>query len=278
MKMITISENKMFNGIQGVYSHNSKVCNCQMTFGLFLPELSRTRKVPILWYLSGLTCTHENAMIKSGAQQWAQENGIAIAFPDTSPRGKDVSDDEAFDLGQGAGFYLDSQEVPWKRNFQMESYIKDELQELLIRNFSIDINRQGITGHSMGGLGALNLALKNPKTFLSVSAFSPISNPTESEWGKKQFKAYLGDDRRKWEEYDPSILFERLGFKRKILIDQGSEDNFIELLKPSALADQINCNEQLGSFRYQDGYDHSYYFVATFMKDHVEYHSEILNK
>ena len=278
MEVITKSENKMFNGIQGVYSHESKVCNCHMTFGLFLPEMSGTIKVPVLWYLSGLTCTHENAMIKSGAQQWAQENSIALVFPDTSPRGKDVSDDEAFDLGQGAGFYLDSQKAPWKRNFQMESYIRDELAELLIRNFSIDRDKQGITGHSMGGLGALNLALKNPKTFLSASAFSPISNPTKSEWGKKQFKAYLGDDRSKWEEYDPSILFARFGFNSKILIDQGSDDNFIELLNPSALANQINCNSNLGSFRYQEGYDHSYYFVATFIKDHIEHHSEILNK
>ena len=278
MKVITKSENKMFNGIQGVYSHDSETCNCEMNFGLFLPKISTTRKVPILWYLSGLTCTHENAMTKSGAQQWAEANGIAIVFPDTSPRGQDVCDDEAFDLGQGAGFYIDSQKEPWKRNFQMESYIRDELPEVLVRNFSIDRNKQGITGHSMGGLGALNLALKNPKTFLSASAFSPISNPIKSDWGKKQFKAYLGDDKSKWEEYDPSILFARLGFKNKILIDQGSEDNFIELLNPSSLSDQINQDKHLGSFRYQDGYDHSYYFVATFIKDHIDYHSEILNR
>jgi S-formylglutathione hydrolase len=262
--------------MQGVYSHESQMCDCEMTFGVFLPEIASHVNVPVLWYLSGLTCTHENAMIKSGGQQWAEEKGIALVFPDTSPRGQSVCDDQSFDLGQGASFYIDSELEPWKKNFQMESYIRDELSGLIINNFPIDKNKQGITGHSMGGLGALNLAFKNPEIFMSVSAFSPISNPSKSEWGKKQFRAYLGDDQSKWEKYDPSVLLGHFGFHTEILIDQGTNDEFIDLLKPSVLEGIIKNKPDLGTFRYQKGYDHSYYFVTTFMKDHIDHHSKIL--
>jgi S-formylglutathione hydrolase len=249
-----------------------------MTFGIFLPKKSVTTNVPLLWFLSGLTCTHENAMTKSGAQTWAAEKGLAVIFPDTSPRGSDVPDDDSFDLGQGAGFYLDASEDPWIKNFNMETYVKHELSELVFRNFNLDQSRQGITGHSMGGMGALNLALKNQNQFKSVSAFSPISNPTQSNWGRKQFEAYLGEETDEWKNYDPSILLESRSFQTKILIDQGTGDNFLDLLMPKNLSDQMDKNLDIGNFRYQDGYDHSYFFVSSFIRDHIFHHADILLK
>lgn len=276
MELKLKSENKFFNGVQRVYSHYSDTCGCDMTFGLFLPNIALNKKVPLLWFLAGLTCTHENAMTKAGAQQWAAEKDIALIFPDTSPRGKDIPDDKSFDLGQGAGFYLNATKKLWKNNYNMETYIKEELSELLFKNFELDENRQGVTGHSMGGLGALNLAIKNPNQFKSVSAFSPIANPTESDWGKKQFKSYLGDDEDTWAHYDPSLLLKKLGYNSAILIDQGTSDDFIDLLKPESIGKQFKENSGLGNFRYQEGYDHSYYFVATFMKDHISHHANLL--
>lgn len=276
MDIKLISENKTFNGSQKVLSHYSHACNCDMTFGLFLPEVADHEKVPILWFLSGLTCTHENAMVKAGAQQWASKKSLALIFPDTSPRGDGVPNHADFDLGQGAGFYLDAKSSVWCNHFNMGTYIKDELSDLIFDNYNLDQSRQGITGHSMGGLGALNFALKNQSQFLSVSAFSPIANPTKSEWGQKQFEAYLGRDSKLWRDYDPSILLEEKGFKTKILIDQGESDNFIDLLMPKSLSDQFKRNNNLGQFRYQRGYDHSYFFVSTFIQDHIEHHADIL--
>ncbi len=276
MELKAISENRLFNGTQTVFSHYSEVCRCDMTFGLFLPSEVLEKTVPLIWFLSGLTCTHENAMTKAGAQQWASANQLAIIFPDTSPRGKDVVDDSSYDLGQGAGFYLDAQIVPWKKNFNMESYIIRELPEILFSNFKLDSKRQGITGHSMGGLGALNFALKNPKVFKSASAFSPIANPVDSPWGQKQFEAYLGPDQKDWHYYDPSILMKELGGHHKFLIDQGTNDDFIKLLRPHSLSLQFENESKLGKFRYQEGYDHSYFFVSTFIKDHIFYHAEQL--
>ena len=278
MQLKLESDQKCFEGSQKVYSHYSEICKCNMTFGIFLPKKSVTTNVPVLWFLSGLTCTHENAMTKSGAQTWAAEKGLAVIFPDTSPRGNDVPDDDSFDLGQGAGFYLDANENPWTKNFNMETYVKHELSELVFRNFNLDYSRQGITGHSMGGMGALNLALKNQNQFKSVSAFSPISNPTQSNWGRKQFEAYLGGDTNEWKNYDPSILLESLGFQTKILIDQGTGDNFLDLLMPKNLSDQMDKNLDIGNFRYQDAYDHSYFFVSTFIRDHIFHHADILLK
>ena len=278
MELKLESDQKCFEGIQKVYSHYSEICKCNMTFGIFLPKKSVTTNVPVLWFLSGLTCTHENAMTKSGAQTWAAEKGLAVIFPDTSPRGSDVPDDDSFDLGQGAGFYLDASEDPWIKNFNMETYVKRELSELVFRNFNLDQSRQGITGHSMGGMGALNLALKNQNQFKSVSAFSPISNPTQSNWGRKQFEAYLGEDTDEWKNYDPSILLESRGFQTKVLIDQGTGDNFLDLLMPKNLSDQMDKNLEIGNFRYQDGYDHSYFFVSSFIRDHIFHHAEILLK
>ena len=276
MQLKLESDQKCFEGSQKVYSHYSEICKCNMTFGIFLPKKSVNTNVPVLWFLSGLTCTHENAMTKSGAQTWAAEKGLAVIFPDTSPRGGDVPDDDSFDIGQGAGFYLDASEDPWNKNFNMETYVKHELSELVFRNFNLDQSRQGITGHSMGGMGALNLALKNQNQFKSVSAFSPISNPTQSNWGRKQFEAYLGEETDEWKNYDPSILLESLGFQTKILIDQGTGDNFLDLLMPKNLSDQMYKNLDIGNFRYQEGYDHSYFFVSSFIRDHIFHHADIL--
>jgi S-formylglutathione hydrolase len=191
--METVSENRCFGGVQGVYKHRSTATGTDMTFALFLPAEAQDGPVPLLWFLSGLTCTHENAMVKAGAQAWAAEQGIAIVFPDTSPRGDDVPNDEAYDLGQGAGFYIDATQEPWSQHFKMWTYTAEELPALLGETFALDMTRQSITGHSMGGHGALTLAMALPGRFKSVSAFAPICNPTNSEWGRKQFTAYWWD-------------------------------------------------------------------------------------
>jgi len=274
--MKTISENACFGGSQGVYSHTSKVCNCEMTFAVFLPEEARDGPVPVLWYLSGLTCTHENAMTKAGAQGWAAEHGIAVVFPDTSPRGADVADDEAYDLGKGAGFYVNATQDPWAPHFQMWSYIADELPALIGANFEIDMERQAITGHSMGGHGALTLAMNLPGRFASVSAFAPITNPAASDWGRKQLSAYLGDDETVWARHDATMMMEKTGFDGPVLIDQGASDQFLDLLKPEALSHAMATKRQNGTFRMQPGYDHSYFFVSTFMEDHVAFHADAL--
>ncbi|AUC55800.1 S-formylglutathione hydrolase [Sagittula sp. P11] len=274
--MKTVSENRCFGGVQGVYSHASEATSCEMTFGLFLPEEAAHVPVPVLWYLSGLTCTHENAMTKAGAQAWAAEHGIALVFPDTSPRGEGVANDEAYDLGQGAGFYVNATEAPWAPHFRMWDYVAEELPALIGANFAIDLERQAITGHSMGGHGALTLAMSLPGRFASVSAFSPIANPTQSDWGTKQLGAYLGDDKAAWEKHDSSLLMRDKGFDGPVLIDQGSKDQFLDLLKPEALAEAMTAKRQDGVFRMQNGYDHSYFFVSTFMEDHVAFHAEAM--
>ncbi|HBB85154.1 MAG TPA: S-formylglutathione hydrolase [Sulfitobacter sp.] len=274
--MKTISENACFGGMQGVYSHASDACGCDMTFGLFLPAEAQDGPVPVLWYLSGLTCTHENAMTKAGAQLWAAEHGIAVVFPDTSPRGEDVADDEAYDLGKGAGFYVNATQEPWAKHYQMWDYLAEELPGLIGENFALDMERQGITGHSMGGHGALTLAMNLPGRFLSVSAFAPITNPTESDWGKKQLSAYLGADETTWAKHDSTLLMREKGFDGPILIDQGSSDQFLDLLKPEALAEAMAAKRQQGSFRMHPGYDHSYFFVTSFMEDHVAFHADAL--
>ncbi|KGM50325.1 S-formylglutathione hydrolase [Pseudooceanicola atlanticus] len=274
--METLSENRCYGGVQGVYKHASEACGCDMTFGLFLPEEARDGPVPVLWYLSGLTCTHENAMTKAGAQQWAAEQGIALVFPDTSPRGDDVADDDAFDLGKGAGFYVNATEAPWAPHFRMWDYVTDELPTLVTRNFAIDEDRQGITGHSMGGHGALTIAMTLPEKYRSVSAFSPICNPTGGDWGKKQFAAYLGSDESKWAAHDASLLMAEKGFDGPVLVDTGTADNFLDLLRPETLAQAAAARRQQIQFRMQPGYDHSYFFVSTFMEDHVAFHAEAL--
>ena len=274
--MKTVSENAAFGGTQGVYAHASEVCGCDMTFAVYLPPQAKTGPVPVLWYLSGLTCTHENAMTKAGAQAWAAREGIALVFPDTSPRGEGVANDDAYDLGQGAGFYVDATEQPWAPHFKMWSYVTEELPALIFRNFELEEGAQGITGHSMGGHGALTIALTYPDRFKSVSAFAPIANPSNSDWGRKQLGAYLGAESDAWRAHDSSLLLRDKGWKGHLLIDQGASDQFLDLLKPEALASAIAERRQPATFRMQEGYDHSYFFVASFMEDHVSFHAEAL--
>ncbi|KHQ50554.1 S-formylglutathione hydrolase [Mameliella alba] len=275
--MKTVSENKCFGGTQGVYTHASDACKCDMTFGLFLPEEAAHVPVPVLWYLSGLTCTHENAMVKAGAQGWAAEHGLALIFPDTSPRGDDVADDEAYDLGKGAGFYVNATEAPWAPHFNIWDYVAEELPALVGENFALDMSRQAITGHSMGGHGALTLAMGLPGRFASVSAFAPITHPSASDWGRKQLGAYLGANESTWTAHDSTLLMRDKGFDGPVLIDQGGDDQFLDLLKPECLAEAMAARRQDGVFRMQKGYDHSYFFVSTFMEDHVAFHSEALH-
>lgn len=273
--MITISENRCFGGTQGVYSHTSAACSCDMTFAVFMPEEAQHGPVPVLWFLSGLTCTHENAMVKAGAQAWAAEQGIALVFPDTSPRGDDVPNDDAFDLGQGAGFYIDATEAPWDKHFKMWTYVTDELPALLAENFAVDMDRQSITGHSMGGHGALTMAMALPDRFRSVSAFAPICNPTQSDWGRKQFTAYWGSEEN-WSPHDATMLMVDGGFNGPILIDTGTDDQFGELLGTEEFASAFVGCRQEGQIRMQKGYDHSYFFIATFIEDHIAFHAEAL--
>ncbi len=275
--MKTVSENRCFGGVQGVYTHASQVTGCDMTFGLFLPEEAETGAVPVMWYLSGLTCTHENAMVKAGAQRWAAEMGVAVVFPDTSPRGEGVANDAAYDLGQGAGFYVNATEAPWKPHFRMWDYVTDELPRLLFNAFPLAEEAQSITGHSMGGHGALTIAMSFPGRFRSVSAFAPICNPTASDWGRKQFTAYLGTDEASWAAHDATLLMKKRGFDGPMLIDQGTADQFIDLLRPEALAGAMAERRQGGTFRMQKGYDHSYFFVSTFMEEHVAFHAAALH-
>ena len=273
--METISENICFGGTQGVYKHASTATNCDMTFAVFLPTEARDGPVPVLWFLSGLTCTHENAMTKAGAQAWAAEQGIALVFPDTSPRGDGVPNDDAYDLGQGAGFYIDATDAPWSEHFKMWSYIATELPALLGENFPLDMDRQSITGHSMGGHGALTLAMSLRGRFRSVSAFAPICNPTASDWGRKQFAAYWGDEAN-WGPHDATLLMQDGGFDGPMLIDTGTDDQFWDLLGTTALAAAMTDARQNGLLRLQKGYDHSYFFISTFMEDHVSFHAEAL--
>ncbi|GGE18652.1 S-formylglutathione hydrolase [Gemmobacter megaterium] len=274
--MRTISENRCFGGVQGVYAHKSDATDCEMTFGLFLPAEAEEEQVPVLWYLSGLTCTHENAMTKAGAQKWAAEAGIALVFPDTSPRGDGVADDPAYDLGKGAGFYVNATEAPWAPHYRMWDYITDDLPRVLFSAFPLAEDAQSITGHSMGGHGALTIAMSFPGRFRSVSAFAPIAHPTASDWGRKQLGAYLGPDAAKWAPHDATLLMRKRGFDGPVLVDQGGSDQFLDLLKPEALAEAMAASRQNGTFRIQKGYDHSYFFVSTFMESHVAFHADAL--
>ncbi|MCI5110127.1 MAG: S-formylglutathione hydrolase [Marivita sp.] len=274
--METVSENRCFDGVQGVYRHASDACGCDMTFGLYLPPQATDGPVPVLWYLSGLTCTHENAMTKAAAQGFAAEAGMAVVFPDTSPRGDAVADDDAYDLGKGAGFYVNATQDPWAPHFRMWDYVADELPALLGRAFTVDLERQAITGHSMGGHGALTLAMAHPGRFASVSAFAPIANPSQSDWGRKQLSAYLGDNETTWLRHDATVQMQEVGFDGPVLVDQGGSDQFLELLKPEALSHAMAARRQEGTFRMQKGYDHSYFFVSTFIPDHIAFHAGAL--
>lgn len=272
MTLDVVSENRCFGGMQTVYTHNSNACGCEMTFGVFMPPQAENEPVPVLWYLSGLTCTHENAMTKGGFQEHAARHGLAVVFPDTSPRGDHVADDEAYDLGKGAGFYVNATQAPWTPHYRMNDYIVSELRDTVVRNLPVK-DRHGITGHSMGGHGAITIAIRNADLYDSLSAFAPIANPTRSDWGRKQFGAYLGNDEGSWAQHDATLLLEEHGWKGDILIDQGASDQFLNLLKPEEFAGAMTRRRQPGQVRMQQGYDHSYFFVSTFAGDHVAWHA-----
>jgi len=276
--MDILSTNRCFGGEQIVARHASQACGCDMTFGLYLPPAAARGPVPVLWYLSGLTCTHENAMVKAGAQAAAAAAGLAVVFPDTSPRGAGIADDAAFDLGQGAGFYLNATEMPWAPNFRMWDYVLTELPALICAEYPLDPMAQGITGHSMGGHGALTLAMTHPEVYSSCSAISPITHPTRSDWGRKQFAAYLGPDETNWEPHDATLLMRRNGYPGPILVDQGQADPFIDLLQPEALAEAAVTARQPFQLRLHEGYDHSYFFVASVIADHLAWHARELSK
>lgn len=273
--MEIVSRNKCFEGEQAVYRHASEVCGVEMTFAVYLPPQAKRQSVPVLWYLSGLTCTHDNAMTKGGLQQHAAKHGVALVFPDTSPRGEGVADDESYDLGVGAGFYLNATQNPWRPHFQMYDYVVKELRSVLQGALPIN-DRHGITGHSMGGHGALTIAMRNPSLFTSLSAFAPIVNPTQSDWGRKQFSNYLGDDECTWAQYDATILMSENGWHSDILIDQGADDQFIDLLRPQAFAEAASKRRQPCVLRTHAGHDHSYFFVSSFAEDHVQWHADRL--
>ena len=277
MTLETVSENKGHGGTQGVFRHASTTTGTEMTFSVFVPEHEEGAKLPVLWYLSGLTCTHANVTEKGEYRAACAEHGIVFVAPDTSPRGEGVADDEAYDMGQGAGFYVDATQDPWAPHFKMRSYIEDELAALIAESFPVDMARQGITGHSMGGHGALTIGLRNPDRFVSISAFAPIAAPAQVPWGEKALSGYLGEDRSAWREYDAVALIEDGARADALLVDQGTGDQFLDdQLKPELLRQAC---EQAGiplSLNLREGYDHSYYFISSFMADHVRWHAERL--
>ncbi|MGH8221964.1 MAG: S-formylglutathione hydrolase [Woeseiaceae bacterium] len=273
------SRNKCFGGVQGVYSHESRATGCVMRFGVFLPPQAEAHAVPVLYWLSGLTCTEENFIVKAGAQRVAAELGLAIVAPDTSPRGLKIpGEDDAYDFGSGAGFYVDATQAPWSRGYRMYSYVARELPGLVAAEFRVDAARAGIFGHSMGGHGALTIALKNPARFTSVSALAPISSPMRCPWGEKALTGYLGADRAAWREYDASALVEDRGWSGPaLLVDQGTDDQFLESqLKPELLAEACKRRRVPLDLRLQEGYDHSYFFIASFIEDHLRFHARNL--
>ena len=275
----TISEQKCFGGVQGIYSHASSETGTAMKFAIFRPSQAEVGPVPILWFLSGLTCTEENFTVKAGAQHFAAQHGLMLVAPDTSPRGLDLpGEHDDYDFGSAAGFYVDATEAPWSGHYRMYSYVTEELPDLIFANFAGDSLRQGIFGHSMGGHGALVCALRNPETYRSVSAFSPICAPTRCPWGTKAFGGYLGSDETAWRHYDACALIGSGARVERIFVDQGSADPFLdEQLQPNLLRDACDAAGIPLELRMQDGYDHSYFFIATFVSDHISWHARALN-
>jgi S-formylglutathione hydrolase len=274
MSFERLNEYACFDGTQGFYAHASETLNCRMQLGVFVPPAARSGPVPVLYFLSGLTSTEQNFTTKAGAQRYAAEHGLILVAPDTSPRGLNLpGEDDAWDFGSGASFYVDATQAPWNRHYKMYSYVTRELPELAARYFPVDPERQGISGHSMGGHGALVCALRNPERFRSCSALAPIAAPSQCPWGQKAFSGYLGPERSAWAEYDATELV-RHGYPRPILIDQGAADAFLaEQLKPELFAAAAAHAGSDVTLRLQPGYDHSYYFVSTFIGDHVAFHA-----
>jgi S-formylglutathione hydrolase len=279
LSLDTLSVTKCFGGRQGVYRHASRETRTPMTFSVYLPPQAARAgaRLPVVWYLSGLTCTHANVTEKGQFQRACAELGLVFVAPDTSPRGEGVPDDPAYDFGQGAGFYLDATQPPWAETFRMESYVAGELPELVAANFPVDMDRQAITGHSMGGHGALTLALRHPGQWKSVSAFAPIASTMRCPWGEKALSGYLGHDRRAWRAHDATALLQDGARVDELLVDQGDADPFRDTqLKPELLAEACRTAGVPLTLRMQPGYDHSYFFIATFMADHLAWHAERL--
>lgn len=278
--METLSTSTAFGGTQGVYRHASTATGTDMTFAVYVPPHAPDARLPVLWFLSGLTCTHANVMDKGEYRRACAEHGVILIAPDTSPRGEGVPDDDAYDFGQGAGFYVDATEQPWAANFNMKRYVEDELPALIAAEFPMaDMARQGITGHSMGGHGALTIALRNPDRFRSVSAFAPIVAPLHCPWGEKALTGYLGPDGAAWRVYDACALIADGARVADILVDQGEADGFLDdQLKPALLAEACAAAGIDLTLRMQPGYDHSYNFISTFMPDHVAWHAERLRR
>lgn len=278
MTIETISENRAFSGVQGVYSHASHETGGEMTFSVFVPDHAPGNALPVLWYLSGLTCTHANVTEKGEFRAACAKHGIIFVAPDTSPRGGDVPDSaDEYDFGKGAGFYVDATREPWRKHYRMRSYIERELPEVIAANFPADLDRQAITGHSMGGHGALTIALRNPERFRSVSAFAPIVAPSQVPWGEKALGRYLGDDRNTWREYDTCALIAAGARVQELLVDQGAADNFLEeQLQTHRLSEACDAAGIPATIRMREGYDHSYYFISSFMAEHVGWHAERL--
>ena len=275
MALTLTSEHRCFNGTQSFYAHESRECSTEMRFSVFVPPQARERAVPALYYLAGLTCTEETFMIKAGAQRLAAELGIMLVAPDTSPRkARHPGDDASWDFGIGAGFYVDATQAPWSRHYRLYSYVTRELPELVRSLGNVRADRQSIFGHSMGGHGALVCALRNRDRYCSVSAFAPIAAPSQCPWGVKAFTGYLGEDRSAWAEYDASELVARQRYDDTILIDQGSGDKFLaEQLLPERLVASCRATGTRLQLNYRDGYDHGYYFISTFIADHLKFHA-----
>ena len=278
MLLETLSKWRSHGGTQGVYRHASTATGTPMIFSAFVPDHAAGEQLPVVWYLSGLTCTHANVTEKGDYRASCTELGLILIAPDTSPRGSDVPDDDAYDLGQGAGFYVDATVLPWSTHFGMRSYIERELPALVADTLPVDMNRQGITGHSMGGHGALTIALRNPDRFASVSAFAPIASPSTCSWGIKALTAYLGPDRERWRAHDACALIEDGARLPELLVDQGDADDFLAQLQPDRLARTCRAAGIDLTLRMQPGYDHSYYFISTFMGDHLRWHAERLRR
>lgn len=276
--MKILSQNTAFGGMQGVFAHDSQTTGCEMTFAVFVPPQAITERRPVLWYLSGLTCTHANVMEKGEYRRMAAELGLIVVCPDTSPRGNDVPDELTnWKMGKGAGMYLDATEKPWAEHYRMYSYVTEELPALIAEHFRADMDRQGIFGHSMGGHGAMTIALKNPDRFKSCSAFAPIVNPMTADWTQDAFEKYIGADRAAWRAYDACALVEDGARFPEFLIDQGKADSFLETgLKPWLFEEAIKGTDIGLTLRMHERYDHSYYFISTFMDDHLKWHAERL--
>ncbi|BAZ25583.1 putative esterase [Kalymmatonema gypsitolerans NIES-4073] len=273
-----ISEYKSFGGKLGFYSHSSSTCNGEMRFAVYQPPQATQKPVPVLYFLSGLTCTEETFMVKSGVQKYAEKYGLMVVAPDTSPRNTGIAgEDDDWDFGTGAGFYVDATVEPWASHYRMYSYVVHELPSLIAQHFPVQPEQQGIFGHSMGGHGAIVCAIRNPQQYKSVSAFAPIAAPMRCPWGEKAFSRYLGEEKESWRVYDASELVRQLGYHSSILIDQGTADKFLkEQLLPQVFEQACAAVNQPLNLRYQEGYDHSYYFIASFIEDHIRHHADLL--